>query len=139
MVRTKAPQRKVSSGKAPRASVTKKSKKEKKSRKSGGEGGKKRRWRPGVVAVREIRRLRKSGKLLLQKAPFQREVRSTVEKYKEDVWFKPSAMDALQEATESYLVGVFEGAVILQLHREKKTLTWKDLNYTRRIRGELDG
>eukprot|EP01060_Flectonema_neradi_P013679 TRINITY_DN20423_c0_g1_i1.p1 TRINITY_DN20423_c0_g1~~TRINITY_DN20423_c0_g1_i1.p1 ORF type:complete len:302 (+),score=34.48 TRINITY_DN20423_c0_g1_i1:82-987(+) len=32
---------------------------------------------------------------------------------------------------------LFEGAVILQLHRGKKTLTWKDLNYTRRIRGEI--
>ena len=95
------------------------------------------RWRPGTVALREIKNIQKSSKLLLQKAPFQRLVRASLEKQKQSLRFKQTALEAMQEACESYLVGVFEGAVILQLHRGKKTLTWKDLNYTRRIRGEI--
>eukprot|EP01061_Rhynchopus_euleeides_P019334 TRINITY_DN31752_c0_g1_i1.p1 TRINITY_DN31752_c0_g1~~TRINITY_DN31752_c0_g1_i1.p1 ORF type:complete len:165 (+),score=16.90 TRINITY_DN31752_c0_g1_i1:48-497(+) len=94
-------------------------------------------WRPGTVALREIKDIQKSSRLLLQKAPFQRLVRDTLKELKTDLWFKPTALEAMQEATESYMVGLFEGAVILQLHRGKKTLTWKDLNYTRRIRGEI--
>ena len=130
---------KSSGGKAPKGKVTgkSKSKKSKKSKKSGEK--KQRRWKPGTVALRQIKKLQKSGRLLLQKAPFQRAVRESLGQHKAGLSFKPSALEAMQEAAESYLVGLFEGAVILQLHRQKKTLTNKDLNYTRRIRGELTG
>jgi histone H3 len=103
---------------------------------SGGEK-KQRRWKAGTVALREIRKLQKGSKLLIQKAPFQRLVRASLAVHKQGLSFKPSALEAVQEAAESYMVGLFEGAVILQLHRGKKTLNNKDLNYTRRIRGEL--
>ena len=117
-------------------SKSKKSKKAKKPKKAVKKSFK---WRPGTVALREIKDIQKSSRLLLQKAPFQRLVRDSLQKQKTDLWFKPTALEAMQEATESYMVGLFEGAVILQLHRGKKTLTWKDLNYTRRIRGEILG
>eukprot|EP00755_Sulcionema_specki_P025176 Sspe_Gene.82730::Locus_54226_Transcript_1_1_Confidence_1.000_Length_505::g.82730::m.82730/K11253/H3; histone H3 len=118
--------------------VTKKSKiAERKARAEKTQAKRKMRWRPGTVAVREIRRLRKSTHLLLQKSPFQSLTRTITARYKTNVLFRVSAMEAIQQAAEAYLVGVFEHAVILQLHRSKKTLSWKDLNYTRRIRGEL--
>lgn len=94
-------------------------------------------WRPGTVAVREIKALQKGTQLLIQKAPFQRLVRETMNKFKQELRFRASALEALQEATEQYLIGAFEGAVILQLHRKKKTLNHKDLNYTLRIRGDI--
>lgn len=124
--------------------VSKKSKKDKKggkkpkkSSKKKKTGSKKIRFHAGTVALREIRKLQKGSQLLIQKAPFQRLVRETLSSHKTGIAFKPSALAAMQEAAESYLVGLFEGAVILQLHRGKKTLTNKDLNYTRRIRGDL--
>ncbi|KAJ9452034.1 histone H3.3 type 2 [Diplonema papillatum] len=136
---------KASGSKAPKSgAVTKKSKKSKskskakpKTTKALKKDGTPRKWKPGTVATRQIKKFQKSTKLLLQKAPFQRLVRKTMEANKVAIWFKPTALEALQEATESYLVSVFEGAVILQLHRNKKTLTWKDLSYCRRIRGDL--
>ena len=94
------------------------------------------RWLPGTVAMREIKALQKGTQLLIQKAPFQRLVRETIERYKQDFRFRASALEAMQEATEQYLISVFEGAVILQLHRKKKTLIQKDLSYTVRIRGD---
>eukprot|EP01061_Rhynchopus_euleeides_P034297 TRINITY_DN5806_c0_g1_i1.p2 TRINITY_DN5806_c0_g1~~TRINITY_DN5806_c0_g1_i1.p2 ORF type:complete len:144 (+),score=75.85 TRINITY_DN5806_c0_g1_i1:64-495(+) len=94
-------------------------------------------WRPGTVALREIKQLQKGTQLLIQKAPFQRMVREVMDTLKQDMRFRPSALEAMQEAAEQYIIGVFEGAVILQLHRKKKTLVQKDLHYTMRIRGEL--
>jgi len=116
----------------PTKPVTKKTKKGKKST----EEPKKRRWKAGTVALREIRRLQKGSQLLIQRAPFQRLVRDRLKDFKSGLQFKPSALEAVQEAAENYMVGVFEGAVILQLHRQRKTLNQKDINYTRRIRGE---
>eukprot|EP01061_Rhynchopus_euleeides_P023888 TRINITY_DN386_c0_g1_i5.p1 TRINITY_DN386_c0_g1~~TRINITY_DN386_c0_g1_i5.p1 ORF type:complete len:148 (+),score=84.67 TRINITY_DN386_c0_g1_i5:26-469(+) len=95
------------------------------------------RFHPGTVALREIKQLQKGTQLLIQKAPFQRLVREVMEKHKQDLRFRASALEAMQEASEQYLIGVFEGAVILQLHRKKKTLVQKDLHYTIRIRGDL--
>ena len=105
--------------------------------KSRREDGSSRRWRPGTVALREIRHMQKGTNLLIQKAPFQRLIREVMDKHKQDMRFRPSALEAIQEATEQYLISVFEGAVILQLHRKKKTLIQKDLSYTVRIRGDV--
>eukprot|EP01064_Diplonema_japonicum_P013963 TRINITY_DN214_c0_g1_i2.p1 TRINITY_DN214_c0_g1~~TRINITY_DN214_c0_g1_i2.p1 ORF type:complete len:143 (+),score=63.14 TRINITY_DN214_c0_g1_i2:58-486(+) len=135
---------KSTGGRPPAGEVTKKSKKTKKEKKSkkskkeeSSEG--KRRWRPGTVALREIFKLQKTSKLLLQKAPFQRLVRETMNNYKTGLSFKPSALEAVQEATESYMVGLFQAAVMMQIHRKKQTLNHLDLNIARRIRGELQG
>ena len=130
---TKKARAAVSSKKGRKAAPQKTSKKP-----SGGEEKKQRRWKAGTVAMREIRKLQKGTKLLIQKAPFQRLVRASLAVHKQGLSFKPSALEAVQEAAESYMVGLFEGAVILQLHRGKKTLNIKDVTFTRRIRGELD-
>lgn len=67
------------------------------------------RYRPGTVALREIRRYQKSTDLLIRKLPFQRLVREIAQDFKNDLRFQGSAILALQEASESYLVGLFEG------------------------------
>eukprot|EP01059_Diplonema_ambulator_P000250 TRINITY_DN101_c0_g1_i1.p1 TRINITY_DN101_c0_g1~~TRINITY_DN101_c0_g1_i1.p1 ORF type:complete len:144 (+),score=83.13 TRINITY_DN101_c0_g1_i1:62-493(+) len=142
MPRPSAGSLKSTGGKPPKADVTKKSKKakkEKKAKKSKKEEGKTRRWRPGTVALREIFKLQKTSKLLLQKAPFQRMVRELMNGYKTNLSFKPSALEAVQEAAESYMVGLFQAAVMMQIHRRKQTLNHLDLSIARRIRGELSG
>jgi histone H3 len=66
------------------------------------------RYRPGTVALREIRKYQKSTELLIRKLPFQRLVREIAQDFKTDLRFQSSAVLALQEAAEAYLVGLFE-------------------------------
>ena len=66
------------------------------------------RYRSDIVALREIRRYQKSTELLIRKLPFQRLVREVAQEFKSDLRFQSSAILALQESSESYLVGLFE-------------------------------
>ena len=93
-------------------------------------------YRPGTVALREIRRYQKSTDLLLRKAPFQRFVREIAQDYKSDVRFQSTALLALQEASEAYLVGLFEDANLCTIHAKRVTIMPKDIQLARRIRGE---
>jgi histone H3/H4 len=61
-----------------------------------------------IVALREIKRYQKSYALLIPKLPFMRLVREIAQDFKSDLKFQSSAMGALQEATEAFLVTVFE-------------------------------
>jgi histone H3 len=94
------------------------------------------RYRPGTVALREIRRYQKSTELLLRKLPFQRLVREIAQEYKTDLRFQSSAIFALQEAAEAYLVGLFEDANLCAIHAKRVTIMPKDMQLARRIRGE---
>ncbi|WP_411026287.1 hypothetical protein, partial [Salmonella sp. s58078] len=60
-----------------------------------------RRWRPGTVALREIKSYQKSTDMLIQRAPFQRLVREVSSTQKEGMRFQSSAILAIQEATEA--------------------------------------
>ena len=66
------------------------------------------RYRPGTVALREIRRYQKGTELLLRKLPFARLVREIAQDFKSDLRFQAKALEALQHATEDYAVGLFE-------------------------------
>jgi histone H3 len=68
------------------------------------------RFRPGTVALRMIRKYQKGTELLLRKLPFQRLVREIAQDYRSDLRFQSLALLALQEATEAFLVGLFEDA-----------------------------
>lgn len=85
------------------------------------------RWRPGTVALREIRRYQKSTDLLLQKLPFQRLVRQSAAEHKADLRFQASAISALQEAAENYVTRLFEKGNLLALHASRTTVLPKDL------------
>ena len=94
------------------------------------------RYRPGTVALREIRKYQKSTELLIRKLPFQRLVRDVAENYRSDIRFQSSAILALQEASESYLVGLFEDTNLCAIHAKRVTIMPKDMQLARRIRGE---
>nr|CAH7737326.1 unnamed protein product [Callosobruchus chinensis] len=90
----------------------------------------------GTVALREIRRYQKSTELLIRKLPFQRLVREIAQDFKTDLRFQSSAVMALQEASEAYLVGLFEDTNLCAIHAKRVTIMPKDIQLARRIRGE---
>ena len=94
------------------------------------------RYRPGTVALREIRKYQKSTELLIRKVPFQRLVREIAQDFKTDLRFQSSAVLALQEAAEAYLVGLFEDTNLAAIHARRVTIMPKDIQLARRIRGE---
>lgn len=94
------------------------------------------RFKPGTVALREIRRFQKSTELLIRKLPFQRLIREFAQEYKTDLRFQGSAIAALQEAAEAYLVSLFEDTNLCAIHAKRVTVMQKDMLLARRIRGE---
>ena len=94
------------------------------------------RFRPGTVALREIRKYQKTTELLFRKLPFQRLVRQIAQDFKTDLMFQSQAILALQEASEAYLVGLFEDTNVCAMHAGRVTILPKDIQLARRIRGE---
>jgi len=99
------------------------------------------RYRPGAVALREIRRYKKyTTQLLINQQTFYRLGRAIAHEFKTDLGFLRFAIMAVQEACEAYLVGIFEGTkyTASQAKRitERKAQRTKDIQLARRIRGE---
>ena len=132
MARTKQTARKSTGGKYPRAQLVTKA-----ALKSAPTNVRKpHRYRPGIVALREIRRYQKSTDLLIRKAPFQRLVREIGQDFSSDLRFQSTAVLALQEASEAYLVGLFEDTNLCAIHAKRVTIMPRDIALARRIRGE---
>ncbi|OSD04224.1 histone-fold-containing protein [Trametes coccinea BRFM310] len=138
--------RKSTGGKAPagRASDA--------SRRESGQGAdqpaaRKKRFRPGTVALREIRKYQKSTDLLIQKLPFSRVVREialdmmtdTIDYGDTGLRWQSSAILALQEATEAFLVHMFEDANLCAIHAKRVTVMQRDIQLARRLRGSAGG
>jgi len=85
------------------------------------------RFRPGTVALREIRKYQKSTDFLIRKRPFQRLVREIAQDYKHEARFTLSALIALQESAEAFLTGVFERANEQALHAKRITVDGRDI------------
>ncbi len=134
MARTKQTARKSTGGHPPRKQLATKA--ARKSAPTAGGVKKPRRFRPGTVALREIRRYQKSSDLLIRKAPFQRLVREIAQEMKSDLRFQSAAVLALQEASEAYLIGLFEDTNSCAIHAKRVTIMPKDMMLARRIRGE---
>ncbi len=134
MARTKQTARKNTGGKAPRKNLGVKA--ARKTAPSSGGIKKPHRFKPGTVALREIRKYQKSTELLIRKLPFQRLVREVAQEFKTDLRFQGSAVLALQEAAEAYLVGLFEDTNLCAIHAKRVTIMPKDIQLARRIRGE---
>ena len=135
MARTKQTARKSTGGKAPRSQLATKAAR-KANPSISGLKKKPRRYRPGTLALREIRKYQKSTELLIRKIPFQRLVREIAQDFKTDLRFQSSATLALQEASEAYLVGLFEDTNLCAIHAKRVTIMPKDIQLARRIRGE---
>ncbi|CAN6992319.1 unnamed protein product [Brassica oleracea var. botrytis] len=143
MARTKQTARKSTGGKAPRKQLATKVCPfpifffaARKSAPTTGGVKKPHRYRPGTVALREIRKYQKSTELLIRKLPFQRLVREIAQDFKTDLRFQSHAVLALQEAAEAYLVGLFEDTNLCAIHAKRVTIMPKDIQLARRIRGE---
>lgn len=120
-----------------------------------------RRYRPGALALKQIRKYQKGTELLIKKLPFQRLVREIAENLpriyasqrasmdfdskgnpypkksiSDGLRFKSEALAALQEAAETYLVGLFEDTNLCAIHAKRVTIMPKDMQLARRIRGE---
>ena len=130
MARTKQTAKKSTGGKGPRVYLATKA-----ARKSApGSGGVKKphRYRPGTVALREIRRYQKSAELLMRKLPFARVIRQITHELlhshtHKEFRIQKTALLALQEAAESYLVGVFTDTNLCAIHAKRVTIMPKDM------------
>jgi histone H3 len=143
MARTKQVARKSTGGKAPKKQLA-----THKARAAGqtagktairAQGGVKKphRFRPGTVALREIRKYQKQTDLLLPRLPFQRLVREIAQNCRTDLRFQASALAALQEAAEAYIQSIFEDAQLCAIHAKRITIQPQDMSLARRIRGEI--
>ena len=101
------------------------------------------RFQLGTVALKEIKRYQKSTELLIRKLPFQRLVWEIAGDHKVitsplcgKVKFQSLAIKALQEASEVYIVGLFEDTNLCAIHAKRVTIMPKDIQLARRIRGE---
>ena len=135
MARTKQTARKTTSGKAPKKALAQKAAR-KTAPARGGVKKRKRRLRPGQGCLREIKKYQKSTALLLRRMPFQRLVREVASEFNDSLRFQASALVALQEATEAYLVGLFEDTNLCCIHAKRVTIMSKDIQLARRIRGD---
>lgn len=134
MARTKQTARKSTGGKGPRKQLATKA-----ARKTApGSGGVKKphRYRPGTVALREIRRYQKTTGNLIRKLPFARFAREIQSDFKSDCRWQSTGLLGLQEASEAFLVGLFEDTNLCAIHAKRVTIMPKDIQLARRIRGE---
>ena len=95
------------------------------------------RYRPGTVALREIRRYQKSTDLLLRKLPFQRFVRQVAKDMKlfnkETARWCGAALLALHETAEAYLVRYLEDSQLAAIHAKRVTIMPKDMKFVKRV------
>jgi histone H3 len=96
------------------------------------------RWRQGTVALREIRKYQKSTELLLPRLPFQRLVREIMEGIRSETRFQASALAALQEGAEAYLVQQFELYQLMAIHGRRVTVMPKDVHNTKVMKQQLN-
>ena len=140
MARTKQTARKSTGGKAPRKAVVVRTvlaaKASRKSPPATGGVKKPHRYRPGTVALREIRRYQKSTELLLRKLPFQRLVKEITVQFNSNMRWQAKGILALQEGTEDYLTGLFEDTNLCAIHAKRVTIYPKDVQLAKRIRRE---
>lgn len=94
------------------------------------------RFKPGTVALKEIRQFQKRTDHLIPARPFQRLVREIAHDYKPDLRFQSSALACLQEAAEAYMAGLFEDTNLIAIHSGRVGIKPQDLQLARRIRGE---
>ena len=87
------------------------------------------------MALQEIR-YQKTTELLIRKLPFCQLVREIMHDFRADFRMASAAVGALQEAAETYLVGLFKDTNLCAIQAKRVTIMPKDIQLARRIRGE---
>jgi histone H3 len=136
MARTKQTARKSIGGKTPRKTLGNKVARKQALSIDSQEAKKQHRFSPGTVALREIRKYQKSTDLLIRKLRFQRLVREIATSYRGDLRFQSPALAALQEASEAYLVSIFEDTNRCARHANRITIMERDIQLAQSIHGE---
>ena len=103
-------------------------------------------YRPGMVALREMRRYQKSTKWLIKRSPFQKLIREISQEYRVcpegpgrpsiQLRFQSTAIAALQEAAENFIVSLFEDVNLLAVTAKRMTVMPQDVRLALRIRGD---
>lgn len=83
-------------------------------------------FKPGSIALREIRKYQKSSDLLIRKRPFQRLVRHLVS-FNSELRFQSAALVIFQEAAENFLISLLEDAYRCAVHAKRVTLLPRDI------------
>lgn len=86
----------------------------------------------------EIEAYQRSTNLLMRRIPFAHAVRQValeVTDGSNELYWKSSALDALQEAAEAYIVGVLQDANLCAVHAKRVTLMPDDIWLALRLRG----
>ena len=94
------------------------------------------RFRPGMMALKEIQHYQEFTGFLIRKLPFQRLVREIAIEVAQEMQFQSSMLLVLQEAAEVYLVGLFEDTNLCAIHARHVTIMPKDIKLARRIHGK---
>lgn len=128
MARTQQTAGKSTDGHAPRKQLATKA--VRKSAPAAGDVKKLHRQRLVTIALREIRRHQKSTELLNLKLLFQRLFQEISQDLKADLQFLSSAVSALQEASETHLVGLFENTNLCIIHADSVTIMYEDSNHS---------
>ena len=92
------------------------------------------RYRPGTIALREIRRYQKSCETLIPRLSFSRLVREIAQQFKQNINFQSMAVSALHEASEAYLVSMLDNSNLCAIHAKRVTLMPKDIQLSQRLR-----
>lgn len=134
MARTKQTARKSTGGKAPRKQLATKAARKTAPMADSEAAKRTTRFKPGTLALREIRKYQKSTECLIRKLPFTRFVRDIASKFKADARFGSSALACLQEAIENFLTTLFEEAYRCAIHAKRVTLFPKDVHLVMKIK-----
>ena len=134
MASTKQTARRATGSKAPQKQLA--TKVARKSAPATGGFKKPHRYCPGTVALREIHRYQKSTELLIRKLTFQRLVRELTQEVRGDLRFQSTSLLAAHEASEEYIVGLFEDTNLCAIHAKRVTIMPNDIQLSQRIRRE---
>jgi histone H3/H4 len=94
------------------------------------------RFRPGIKALKEIRKFQKSTDLLIHRLPFARLVKEITLNFRYSFQWQSMALEAIQYASEDYIIGLMEDANLSALHAKRVTVMPKDIKLAKRIRGD---
>ena len=91
-------------------------------------------YRPSTVALQEIHKYQRSTDLLCRRLSVARLIREITQDFKVGLRFQATALLAIQEAMEAWLVHLMEDMNLCAIHAKRVTIGPKDLSLVCRIR-----